>query len=132
MSGIRAFLRDRKGVIVLLLALTLALRALLPTGYMANSSPNGLTIELCSGVAGKTVTLALPGAPKQDHGDKSGAAMPCAFSALGFDGAAAVDPVLLTLAIAFVLATGWRFLSRFAASRREPLRPPSHGPPSIG
>ena len=130
MSGIRTLFQHRAGLIALLLVLTLGVRALIPTGYMANSSARGLTIELCSGVAGKTVTLNLPGLQKTGHEGKVSMDMPCAFSGVGFDSASSIDPIILAIAVAFTMALGFRAV----ASRRNDapayLRPPLRGPPA--
>lgn len=129
MSGIRAFIQHRAGLVALLLLLAFAARALVPTGYMANASADGVTIELCSGVAGKTVTLALPGIPKHQHDGKADMASPCAFSGGGFDTATMIDPILLAIAIAFVMALGFRAPATRRADAPAFLRPPLRGPP---
>lgn len=129
MSGVRTYLQRHAGLVALLLALTLALRALIPAGYMASASSNGVTIELCSGVAGKSVTIALPGTSKHQQDSRSQAEQPCSFSGAGFDSAATIDPLILAIAIAFVIALGVR--STPFSYRETPayLRPPLRGPP---
>jgi len=39
--------------------LALSLRVLIPTGFMPTVSSQGLVVELCSGMSGKTVTIDL-------------------------------------------------------------------------
>jgi len=129
MSAIRTFLQRRAGLVALLLAFALAARALVPAGYMASSSPNGLTIELCSGVAGKTVTLMLPGAPAHQQEGKADMGSPCAFSGGGVALTSAIDPFLLAGAIAFAIMLGFRPARTLPAEASAYLRPPLRGPP---
>ncbi|MEG8045663.1 hypothetical protein QP175_05240 [Sphingomonas aerolata] len=56
--------------------------------------------------------------------------MPCAFSGLTTAGLAAADPVLLALAIAFVVATVFRVAPPVVARAPEFLRPPCEVPRS--
>lgn len=129
MRGLRIFFRRHAALAMLVVALALAVRALVPAGYMTGSSSTGLTIELCSGVAGKTVTIAIPADPsRNDHG-KTQADSPCAFSALGLAAGPAVDPIQLAIAIAFILAIGLRPAVPAPPARRTQLRPPLRGPP---
>ena len=59
MTGLRIFFRDHAALAMLIVALALAVRAIVPAGYMTGSSSTGFTIELCSGVEGKTVAIAI-------------------------------------------------------------------------
>ncbi len=131
MTLLRAFSRRHAALAMLVLALALGVRALVPAGYMAGSSASGITIELCSGVAGKTIVQALPGTSSHDHG-KAQADAPCSFAALGIGSVDTVDPFLLAIAIAFVLAAGLRFIAAAPRSHGGQLRPPLRGPPLIG
>ena len=114
-----------------IMVLVLAVRAFIPTGYMTSVSPTGLTVELCSGVSGKTVTIALPGqSGHQDHG-KDQADKPCAFASLSQAAASAIDPILLASATAFVIALGLRLEHSPPQARSAHLRPPLRGPPFV-
>jgi hypothetical protein len=119
---------------VLICAATLLLKLLVPTGYMIGSEHGRMTIELCSGVAGQSATMAMPGM----HGDMPGhgkssdhgkAEMPCAFSGLSTASLGAVDPIQLTALIAFVLGVGLLPAVLPEIVRRGYLRPPLRGPP---
>ena len=131
MKGLRTVLRRHAVIALLIAALALSVRAVMPTGYMASASPTGITIELCSGVAGKSVTIALPGQDRdQEHG-KAHADAPCAFSALGHAAQTATDPILLAIAIAFVVASGLRRGSTAPHGSRARIRPPLRAPPLV-
>ncbi|MBW8910437.1 MAG: hypothetical protein JF564_00715 [Sphingomonas sp.] len=114
-----------------IMVLVLAVRALIPAGYMTSASPAGLTVELCSGISGKTVTIALPGpSGHQEHG-KAQADSPCAFASLGQVMTSATDPVLLAAAIAFVIALSTVLDRSPPLARSGHLRPPLRGPPLV-
>jgi len=129
MTGLRIFFRDHAALAMLIVALALAVRAIVPAGYMTGSSSTGFTIEMCSGVAGKTVAIAIPTNPSKGEHGKARADAPCAFAALGLTADAAVDPIQLTIAIAFILAIGLRRDTPPTAGRPGRLRPPLRGPP---
>lgn len=128
MKGLRIYFRRHAALAMLIVGLALAVRALLPAGYMTGTSAGGLTVELCSGVAGKTVTVAIPADPSKDHG-KAQADTPCAFAALGHAAGGAADPIQLAIAIAFILALAFRREAAALPPRRTQLRPPLRGPP---
>lgn len=129
MTGLRIFFRDHAALAMLIVALALAVRAIVPAGYMTGSSSTGFTIELCSGVEGKTVAIAIPTDPSKGGHGKAQADAPCAFAALGLTADTAVDPIQLALAIAFILTIGLRRDTPPTASRPGRLRPPLRGPP---
>ena len=120
---------------VLFCAAALLLKLLVPTGYMIGSEHGRITIELCSGVAPRAVTMAMPGmhADMPDHGKSQNhgkAEMPCAFAGLSVATLGAIDPVQLVALIAFVMAIGLSPAVQPATVRRGYLRPPLRGPPA--
>ena len=120
---------------VLVCAATLLLKLLVPAGYMIGSEHGRITIELCSGVAPRAVTMAMPGmhGDMPDHGksqDHGKAEMPCAFAGLSAATLGAIDPVQLVALIAFVMAIGLSPAVQPATVRRGYLRPPLRGPPA--
>lgn len=124
------------------IAAALLMRMLVPTGYMIGGAGGALTILLCPGYA-PTPDAAMPGmahhagqAHHQDGrehpGKHSGGEMPCAFSGLSAPSLGGADPLLLALAIAFVVATAFRAPDREGPPGAQPfLRPPLRGPPSL-
>src|SRR6478752_7235787 len=101
----RHFLRHRAlaGWIV---AAALLMKLLIPAGYMPGMSGNSMIIQICSGYGPMTLNMPIPGKEQgQDH-QQSKAEMPCAFSGLSAPTLAAADPVLLALAILFVMVMG--------------------------
>lgn len=131
MWGLRIFFRRHAAIGLLLLSLAVMARVLVPAGYMTQASPTGLTVALCSGVAGKSVTIALPADDGTTKHAMEKADAPCAFSALGESSVAATDPVLLAIAIIFIIALGLWSGSTTPPSDRRQFRPPLRGPPLV-
>lgn len=113
----------------------LALKLLVPAGYMVSSDHGRIAITICSGVAPQSMNMAMPGmhGDMADHGkskEHGKAEMPCAFTSLSVQALGAIDPILLIVAIAFVLAMGLRFVARPTLAAPSHLRPPLRGPPA--
>lgn len=133
MNALRLFLRDYSRFAVLLLALALAMKALVPSGYMIGSQSKVLTISICADTQGGSYTkqVVLP-----DSGERSGDTQhakdgqACPFSALAMASLAGTDPVLLSLALGFILALGFAAASPTQPRRVPHLRPPLRGPPA--
>ena len=135
MVALRALIRDHARLALVLLTLALAVKAVIPAGFMLSpGNDRFLTVTICSDASGtlKQMRLALPS--KQDaggdHSDMAGKGQPCAFSGLGQAGFGGVDPVLLVTAIAFILLIGLAPLLTPRARDIAFLRPPLRGPPA--
>lgn len=129
MRGLRVFLLHNRHLAVLLVTAALAMKALLPAGYMVSGTSRALTILVCADSTGArsamqvTIPQGTKGSAAKDH-------KPCTFAGHGAAALAGADPIQLALAIAFVLALG--FLP-IPAPRLAPARcilPPPCGPPS--
>ncbi|MDB5687427.1 MAG: hypothetical protein JWR77_2016 [Rhizorhabdus sp.] len=129
MGILRAFFRRHAALALLIVVMAIGLRAVMPAGYMANVSAQGITVELCSGVAGQTMTISLPGVHRSGDTDKSHADSPCAFAGLGLATLPAIDPFVLAIAIAFVMAAIFR-VALPPVDAPAFLRPPLRGPPA--
>ena len=102
-----------------------------PAGFMPVVSGGSITIALCSGNGLEKIVMALPGAA--DHGDKGSGKtdMPCGFAGHAPSAMSLADPILIALAILFILATAFRLPAVMALARRAFLRPHLRGPPAI-
>lgn len=132
MEILRPFLRDHRRLAALLVALALAMKALVPAGFMVGPGAQVLTISICADSIASRYTrqIIVPMAGK--HSDDAGKAkesQACPFSALAMGAVSAADPVVLALALAFILVLGFR--AACPPPRRSPthLRPPLRGPP---
>lgn len=130
MTSLRHFFLRHRAFAVWLVAAALVMKVLMPAGFMASASQGAMTIELCSGYGPQTVTVAILGADERHapaQHDKSD--MPCAFSGLAATSLAAADPIILAIAIAFIIATAFRTAPIHVARAPARLRPPLRGPP---
>lgn len=132
MTALRTFACNHRRLAALLLALALCIKALVPAGTMISASTRVLTIEICADAsrAGMTRDIVVP-MRGDDAGMGTGHAAkgtPCGWSALGYGALAAVDPIVLAIALAFIAMAGLRPApaprSRLAARLRPPLRAP--------
>ena len=131
MTETRKFLGRHHWLCALLLGATLIVKALMPAGFMPVVSNDAILVQLCSGQGPQTIALELPGKTgDHDHGEHRKAETPCAFSGLSSPTLAGADPILLAIAIAFVIATGFRLPARVVLWRGIYLRPPAIGPPA--
>lgn len=136
MTALRRILTRNPWFAASIVAAALLMRVLIPTGYMAVRSAEGITIELCSGVIAPMTSKAVTAMPAMHHGSdkRNGHATPespCAFAALAAPTLAAADPLVLALAIAFVFAAIFRPAEICPPAGLSFLRPPLRGPPVI-
>lgn len=126
------FLRHR-ALALLLVAATLCLKAVVPTGYMIGHQSKTLTVLICGDgmdrAAAQQLAIPLPGEPgdgaaKQGKGD-------CPYGALSMASLAGADPAQLALALTFILALGFAAASPNLFRRIDHLRPPLRGPPAL-
>jgi hypothetical protein len=115
------------------LALALMMKIVMPSGFMPTISNGQIVVSICSGTGPMTMVMTIPGLEhgKSDGGGHQGKAeQPCAFAGLSAPSLAAADPILLALAILFVLALGMRPLALPVSTPPPYLRPPLRGPPA--
>ena len=133
MSAVRHLLAQRR-LAALILTAALLMKLLVPAGFMIGGHDGTITIEVCSGTAPRTMTIAVPGmgdqTPDHDKADHGKAEMPCAFAGLSAAALGSIDPIQLAALIAFVLAIGLARAPLPAPTRTRHLRPPLRGPPA--
>ena len=130
MFALRALLPRRSGTAMLLLALALFTRALVPSGAMVGNERGQLTVSLCSEVVSAARTLTID-YERQDKGDRDAAGNgTCAFLLLGMAAIGGADAPLLAIALSFILALGFAALPGIAPRTHDFLRPPLRGPPA--
>lgn len=133
MQTLRAFFHARRGLAVLLLAAALAMKVLVPAGYMPGQHSRVLTIEICADTMGTKITrqivVAHEGKPGQAQAAKGEGA--CAFSSLAMASLSGADAALLALALAFIIALGFVPTPQPQPRRIAFLRPPLRGPPAL-
>jgi hypothetical protein len=133
MTRLRHLIERRSAAMVWLLLLALALRLIVPAGFMPAASAHGITLVACP-EWGAAPALAAHHAAHQrtDHGEPHRhAEPPCAFAGLGLPTLAGGElPPLSppTDAVSLVATTLGRALQLAATDR---LRPPAHAPPAL-
>ncbi|WP_156840409.1 DUF2946 family protein [Novosphingobium aquimarinum] len=132
MGHLRAILMQRRQLALVCIALAIALRAIVPAGYMIGSDAKVLTIAVCHDASGAGISRDVVVPMKSDSGVPGKPAKgECPYGALAMAGLGGADVVLLALALAFVIALGFAPQTIPQASRPAFLRPPLRGPPAL-
>lgn len=134
MQRLRNLIRTHMPSALLLVVLALCMKALVPAGYMVEPT-RGLSFDvtICAGFPGgqETIEMVLPmkddHKPAQQNVAKDGG--PCAFAGLAKVATGAGEPVLLALALAFLILLGLAPQTPAPRARRLHLRPYLRGPP---
>lgn len=128
-----------RSIVGLICAATLLLKIVVPAGYMIDAGHGRIAITICAGTmpapAMAVMTTTMPGmhGAMPDHGksrDHGKPELPCAFAGLSAAALGAIDPVLLAVLIAFVMAIGTGAIVPPVPAAPAHLRPPSHAPPA--
>jgi hypothetical protein len=130
MHALRTFLRTRRRLAVAIVALALAMKALVPGGYMIGQQGMVLTVGICADASGAKMTrqIVLPQSGQADgHAKGDGS---CPYAALGMAALTGADAVLLAIALGFILALGFLPVRASPRAGRPHLRPPLRGPPA--
>ena len=135
MTRLRALIRDHARLTLVLLALALAVKAVVPAGFMLSAGGDRfLTVTICSDASGtpKQMQIAIPGKQDSggDHSDAAAKATHCAFSGLSHSALGGADPLLLAGALAFILLVGLAPLPALPRRDIPFLRPQLRGPPA--
>ncbi|WP_084592277.1 DUF2946 family protein [Novosphingobium sp. MBES04] len=134
MYALRSFLARHLWLFALVIAMALAMKALVPAGFMIESAgAKVLTVEICDSQGHTRLQkIALPGKPdtssQQQHAK---AAKECPFTALSAHALGNADPALLALALAFILALGFLPTPPLRLIRARYWTPPLRAPPHL-
>jgi hypothetical protein len=132
MHSIRAFLTGHRKLAALILVLALAMKVAVPPGYMVGAGDRTLTIEICTGQGDSTFKqISIPGKGGEKSDDHAKAAKECPYTALSMVALEGTDPLLLGLALAFILALGFAPAPPLRLARPGFLTPPLRGPPAL-
>lgn len=144
MTAIRRLSLKHRPFALWLVLMVLAVKLLVPAGFMVGVVDGRVGLQICSGfgpvvAAPMMAHHAMATGTMSEHADgghgkadgHSAVDMPCPFAALAHGVAMPVDPLLLAMALAFVMALGVAAVRR-AVPRSQPfLRPPLRGPPLL-
>ena len=138
MNAIRHSVHRHRCWTAALIIVALFITMLVPTGYMPVMADGALLMQSCSGWNGSAAADATVSTGHGDHHshaqdsqDKShdGLEMPCAFSSPLAAVAARIDPILLAIAIASILAGTFPLATKLVRARSLYRLSPSQGPP---
>ena len=130
MEALRALLLRYRAMAIAVVLIALCMRALVPAGMMVSAGTKFLTVEICADASGLDAKHRIAIPVKGDPLSKS-ADSPCAFSALGMAALGGADGIVLALALAFILLTGFAPVRAVLVRISGHLRPPLRGPPSL-
>ncbi len=145
MLRLRRLALTHNALAALVICVALLMKALVPTGFMPAMVDGRFVIAVCSGTGPVTAPPHMAAMPGMAHGpamtghhggrDRPGEQhdnkpQPCAFAGLQSPSLAAADPVVLAIAVAFVLALGLRVVAALPLVLPARLRPPLRGPPA--
>lgn len=133
MHVLRTMAGRNRAVAALLLACALAMKALVPAGYMAMPGAEMLSVSICADASGggdlRQIAIPMKGEPAPASGEHGKPGTVCSFTSLAMAALGGADAPLLALALAFVLAAGLIAAAPPPACARLHLRPPLRGPP---
>jgi hypothetical protein len=127
---LRRLILSRPRIAAALIALALAMKLVMPAGFMPVAGAGQLMVLVCTEFGPQRVAIDVPGAPAKSD-DATKADQPCAFAGLGLALLPGADPVQIAAALAFILALGF---AAVALPRLRPVRhswPPLRGPPRL-
>ena len=134
MGPFRTFLLGHRRLAVLLVALALALKALVPAGYMLAPQTTVLSVTICADGQGKRIAHDIAVPKKAGHGDEAGdhaKDAACSWSSLAAGALGGAAPELLAALLVFILALGFRSAAPPSARSASRLRPPLRAPPVL-
>ena len=130
MDSIRALIRRNPAAFALLVGAALLLKLLVPAGMMVSGGSRGLSVTICADAtaaqSARIVAIPMKQSGGETHDPAKGA---CPYAALSMAGLGGADPLLLALALAFVLALGFAPRPALPLRKVARLRPPLRGPP---
>ncbi|WP_404478917.1 hypothetical protein [Novosphingobium sp. BL-52-GroH] len=133
MDTLRTFFRQHSALAFGLIALALCLKIFVPSGYMIAQDTRTITVQICHDASGEgpDLTIAVPVKGANDDAPGKPAKGECPYGALSMASLGGADPVLLALALAFILALGFAPVRLAIATGFANIRPPLRGPPAL-
>ena len=132
MDAFRHILLVRRRMAFAVIALALAMKALVPAGLMVDTRNHVLTITICADASsGHLISkqIVIPEKPAQGQSAQAKSGEACAFSGHGMAALSGADPLLLALALAFILLLGFAAVAPLRLNSARRIRPPLRAPP---
>jgi hypothetical protein len=143
MGSLRQLIHGHLPAAWALLALSLAMKLLVPAGFMPAFSASGIAIVICSGIGPAPMamhgeidkSMAMPAMPAGHGGDHQAPAKfdtPCPFAGMSAPALGGADAIQLAIALVAIIAAGLFVAEALPIRRPGHLRPPLRGPPALG
>jgi len=118
---------------LLLVLGAMAMRLLVPTGFMPVAHDGAVTIEICGAKGGAPLLLPAPGQPADPHSDTGHAAAfdHCPFAAAASPLLGGADPVLLAVAVRHLFVAALHGAPVALPASPAFALPPLRGPPAF-
>jgi hypothetical protein len=129
--ALRALFRTHRHLALALVTLALAMKMLVPSGYMLSDRAHVLTITICADASGALTTRQVVVPSDGTSGEHAKTEGNCAWAVLATGALGGADVLLLALALAFILALGHSSSRPVPPTRAAYLRPPLRGPPAL-
>lgn len=133
MSVIRRLLLNNGLWFAVLFALALAVKALVPSGYMISSDSKTITVMICNGAEGAQQTIAIPleTGTGSHHSGSDNSPEVCASGSFSQSTMTMTDPIQLAMTLAFIMLAGLVIAVAIPSARPVRWRPPLRGPPAF-
>lgn len=125
---LRRFILSHRLAAAALIALALAMRLVMPAGFMPAAGAGKLMVLVCTEFGPQRVAIDVPGTPAKPD-DAAKADQPCAFASLGQALLPGADPVQIAAALVFILALGFMAVALPGLRAARHAWPPLRGPP---
>jgi len=132
MGALRNFLAARRGMAFAVIVLALAIKALVPAGFMIETGNRVLTFAICADASGDHAfsrEIVIPAKQVERGSSKSKSGEGCSFAGHSAAGVSGADPVLLALALAFIALLGFLPVTLPLITPGRRIRPPLRAPP---
>lgn len=128
---LRCHILRNRTLVGVLVAFALAMKLLMPSGYMPAVADRHLVITICTGSGPVPMAMSIPVTQQEmPAGEAPGKVEAhCAFGGLSMASLGPIDPALLAAAILFLIALGMGIAVPLVVVTAPHLRPPSRGPP---
>lgn len=133
MRALRQLLTRHPSAAWLIVAVTLAMKLVVPVGFMPSMIGGRVEIVLCTGMGPQDMKMAMPGMARHDRGDHapSKPESPCLGAGIAAPVLSGVDPIQLALAFAVAIVAALLVATPPPPRLRAHLRPPLRGPPRL-
>lgn len=133
MRALRQLLTRHTCAAWLTVACTLAMKLVVPVGFMPSMVGGHVAIVLCSGMGPEAMKMAMPGMAGHEDGKHAPAKpeTPCLGAGIAAPVLSGADPILLAFAFAVAIVAALLLATPPPPIRRAHLRPPLRGPPRL-